>query len=70
MVPQDTPVLEASDRVLDPCSPPAMSTPRAVAQDPSSAKHRRDELGDAAVAAVGEDATMLLAERLDGVEPR
>jgi len=33
-------------------------------------EHRRDELGDAAVAAVGEDATMLLAERLDGVEPR
>jgi hypothetical protein len=43
-----------------------MSTPRAVAYDPASAKDRRDELGDATVATVGKDAPMLLAEHLDG----
>ena len=65
MVPQDTPVLEPGDGVFDPGPPSTMSTPRSVAQDPTSAKYRRDELGDTAVAAVGKDATMLLAERLD-----
>src|ERR1700704_3173452 len=65
MVPQDTPVLEASNHVFDPGSTSTMSTPRSVAQDLASTKHRRDELGDAAVAAVGESATMPLAERRD-----
>jgi hypothetical protein len=65
MIAQDTPVLEASDGVLDPCSTSMMSTPCSVAQDPVPAKRRRDELGDAAVGTVGEDATVLLAERLD-----
>jgi hypothetical protein len=51
--------------VLDPGSTPTMSTPCSVAQDSVPAKHRRDELGDRAVGAVGENATMLLAERLD-----
>jgi hypothetical protein len=65
MVPQDTPVLEASDGVLDPGSTSTMSAPCSVAQDPVRAKRRRDELGDAAVGTVGEDATVLLAERFD-----
>jgi hypothetical protein len=64
MVAQDTPVLEASNRVLDSGSTPTMSTPRSVAQDPRPAKHRRDEFG-AAISAVGKDATMLLADCLD-----
>jgi hypothetical protein len=44
---------------------PTMSTPRSVAQDLASAKHRRDELGETAIGAVGEGAAMRLAERLD-----
>src|SRR5882672_9008664 len=65
MVAQDTPVLEASNRVLDPGSTSTMSAPRSVAQEPVTAKYRRDELGDSAIATVGKDAPMLLAERLD-----
>ena len=65
MVSQDPPVLEASYRMLDPGSTATMSTPRSIAQDPVSAEDRGGELANAAVTAVGEDATMLLAERLD-----
>jgi len=65
MVPQDTPVLETSNGVFYPRSSTTMSTPCSVAQDPTSAKRRRDQLGDATVAAIGKDATMLLAECLD-----
>ena len=51
--------------VFYPRSPSTMSTPCSVAEDPTSAKRRRDQLGDAAVATVGKHATMLLAKRLD-----
>jgi hypothetical protein len=65
VISQDPPVLETSNRVLDPGSTATMSTPRAVTQNPVSAKCRRDELRDAAIPAIGKDATMLLAECLD-----
>jgi hypothetical protein len=51
--------------VLDPGTPPAMATPGTIADDSIPAKDRGDELGDAAVATVGQDAPVLLAERLD-----
>ena len=66
MVAQDTPVLEASNRVIDPGSTSTMATPPSVTQDLSSAKDRGDELGNSAVRTVGKGAAMLLAERLDG----
>jgi len=65
MIPQDPPVLETSNRVLDPSSTSTMATPHSVAQDRVSAKRRRDELGDATVPTVGKNATMLLAEHRD-----
>ena len=65
MIAQDAPVLQASDGVLDARSAVAMATPRSIAHDPATAKHRCDELGYAAIATVGQDAAMLLAERLD-----
>jgi hypothetical protein len=40
MVPQDTPVLEASDGVLDPGSTSTMSAPCSVAQDLPLLLHR------------------------------
>ena len=66
MVSQDAPVLETSNCVLDAGSASTMATPAPVAQDPVSAKHRRDELGDGTVSTVGQNATMLLAARFDG----
>ena len=52
MVAQDTPVLEASNGVLAPGSTSTMATPSSVTQDRSSAKDRRDELGNSAVRTV------------------
>jgi len=66
IVSQNTPVLETSNGVLDPGSTSTMSTPPVVAHDLVSAKHRCDELWDAPVSTVGQDATMLLAARFDG----
>lgn len=51
--------------MLDTCSAATMSSPRCVSHDPCAAKHGRDELGDAAVAAVRKDATMVPAEAFD-----
>src|SRR6185295_7676894 len=65
MISQDPPVLETSDRVLDAGSTSTMSTPGSVAQNPVAAKRRGDELRDAAIAAIGKDATVLLAACLD-----
>jgi hypothetical protein len=65
VIAEDTPVLEACDGVLDACSTSAMETPHAIADDSVLAKHGCDELGDTSIAAVGEDAPVRLAQRLD-----
>ena len=51
--------------MLDPGSTTAMPAPGVVAQDAIASKHGRDELGDAAVATVGQNAPMLSAQSLD-----
>lgn len=63
VIAEDAPVLEASDDVLDAGSAAAVATPSTVTQDAVPAKARRDELGNTAVATIGEDAPVLLAER-------
>lgn len=65
VIAENAPTLEPGDRVLDTCSALAMTPPRAVADDATVAKCGRDELGDAAIAAVGKDSAMALAELLD-----
>lgn len=65
MVAQNSPVLQAGDRMLDPRAAAAMAAPGQVAQDAIAAEDRRDELGHAAVAAIGQNAPVVLAERLD-----
>ena len=42
-----------------------MPAPRAITEDPSPGEDRRDELLKATIGAVGEDASMVLAHRLD-----
>jgi hypothetical protein len=65
MVTQHPPVLQASDGVLDPGAASSMATPGPVAADPVALEHRRDELRDAAIAAVGENAGVLAAQGFD-----
>ena len=65
VVAKDPPVLEASDRVLDSRASPTMDSPSLVAQNATMAEARRAQLLDAAVAAVGEDASVRAAESLD-----
>ena len=65
MITQDTPVLEPGDGVLDASPAPAMTAPRLVAEDPVASKGRRHELGNAAIATVGEDASVLLTACFD-----
>lgn len=62
---EDTPVLQPSDCVLDARPPSAMTAPGVVAENPVASKARRDELGDAAIAAVSQDASMLLTASFD-----
>src|SRR5262245_18380143 len=64
MVSEDSPDLELGDRMFDSCPATSMPSPRTVADDAAFPKHRRDQLGDAAVAAVGEDTPVSLAESL------
>jgi hypothetical protein len=65
MVSQDAPVLEARDRMFDASSSPTMATPRAISHHAASTKGRGDELGHAAVTAIGEDASMRSTEPFD-----
>jgi hypothetical protein len=51
--------------MLDPRASFAMPAPRSIPEDPVLAEHRRDQLRDAAVATVGEDAPMASANGLD-----
>ena len=65
VVTQDTPHVESSDRMLDPGTPTAMTAPRRITHDATSAKDRRHELWNATIATVGEDAPVQLTQRLD-----
>ncbi len=49
--------------MFDPCPPPPVLPPRTVANDPTPFEDRRYELGHATIAAIGEYATVLPAER-------
>jgi hypothetical protein len=61
MVAQHSPVLQPCDRMFDPGTPSPVASPGAIAADPVALEHRRDELRDAAIAAVSEDAGVLAA---------
>lgn len=58
VIPENPPVLESGDRVLDARSATAMSTPRTVTYDPVTAKHWNHELVDAAVTTIGKYPTV------------
>jgi hypothetical protein len=51
--------------VLDACPAAAMAAPGKISEDPVAAEDRDAKARDAAVPAVGEDALVLEAERLD-----
>ena len=61
MIAKDAPLLETRDDVLDSRVSATMPPPRGVSGDSSVSKDRRDELGDAAIAAIREYATMRAA---------
>ena len=65
MISKDPPVLEPGDGVLDASAPTPMSTPGVVAKDAASLEDGGDELLDPPIAAVGEDASVVLAQALD-----
>lgn len=65
MITQDPPVLQTGDGVLDAGPPPAMTAPCVVAEDPIATKRQCRELGNAAIAAIREDASVLLASWFD-----
>ena len=65
VVAQYTPVLDAGNRMFDPCSALAMDAPYPVSYDSALAKARRSELHHPAIAAVSEDSSVGSAERLD-----
>jgi len=58
MIAQDAPVFEPGDRVLDACPATTVGSPNGITEDSAPAKSRSDQLGYAAVAAVGEDAAL------------
>ena len=65
VVAENPPVLQARKRVLHASPAAAMAAPGAIADDPVAAEDGDAKAGDTAVPAVGEDAVMLEAERLD-----
>jgi hypothetical protein len=65
VITQDSPVLESGNGVLDTGTALAVLTPRPIADDPVLAEDRRDELWNAAVAAVGKDSLVVSAYGLD-----
>ena len=65
VVSEDTPVLEASDAMLDACTPSSMPAPGGIAENATAAEDRRDELGDTSVASVRQHATVMAAQALD-----
>lgn len=65
VVAQDTPILEAGDRMLDTGSALAMNAPRPIADDSPLVKARRSELRNTAIAAVSENSPVSSAARLD-----
>jgi hypothetical protein len=61
IVAQGAPVLQTCDRVLDPGASSSMAFPGAIAADSVAVKDGCEELPDATIAAVGEDAPVLPA---------
>lgn len=61
VITQDSPVFEASDRVLDESPTLTMAATSAVADDAVTFECWRDELGDLAVATIGEHSFVVLA---------
>ncbi|MGC4001414.1 MAG: hypothetical protein QM767_29725 [Anaeromyxobacter sp.] len=58
MVPEDAPVFEASEDVLDPGALFAVTAPGGVADDPVVAEDRDTKTQDSPVSAIGEDNTV------------
>jgi hypothetical protein len=65
VVAEDAPVLQARKRVLHASPAAAMTAPGAIADDPVALEDGEAKAWDTAVPAVGENAVMLEAERLD-----
>src|SRR5262249_22563196 len=65
MIAKYSPILQAGDHVFDPSPSPTMAPPGSVSHDAIAVKDRGDELADSAISAVGEHATVVLADRLD-----
>ena len=65
MVAEDAPILQPSDRVLDPGAAPSVSAPGSVAHDAVVSEHGRHELDHAPVAAIGEHSTVSSTQLLD-----
>ena len=61
VIAEDPPVLEARDGVFDARTTFPVATPAGIAQDVALVEDRRDQLGQTAIAAIGEHATMQLA---------
>src|SRR5438128_1096258 len=65
VITQHTPGLQSRDCVLDARATSAVGSPGTIADDTVVAKHRRDQLGNTAVATIGENARMVAAPHLD-----
>lgn len=65
MVAQHAPVLQTGDRMLDAGASSSMTRPGAITADETTLKHRRNELRNTAITAIGEDAPVGSAKRLD-----
>jgi len=66
VVPEDSPVLQASEDVLDPGAALAVTAPGSVADDPVVADDWDAETRNSPVSTVGEDEAATSAEHLDG----
>jgi len=65
MIAEGAPVFEPCQGVLRACATLAVASPVFTAEDSVALEDRREELVDAAVAAVGQDPAVLATQRLD-----
>src|SRR5262245_15167707 len=65
VVAENTPDLEPRDGMFDPGPSTTVSAPAGITHDSDPIEHRRDELGDATVATIGQDTSMVLAQSFD-----
>ena len=65
MIAQDAPIFEPGDGVLDARPTSTVATPRGVSNDAATREAWCNELVDASIAAVGENATVVLGQLLD-----